>query len=396
MIKRTLSQKLHQLVKQYPVITITGPRQSGKTTFVRSELKDFRYFSLENPDTRQIALDDPRGFLNSFKTSVILDEIQRAPDLFSYIQTKVDEDDRPGRFILTGSQNFLLSEKIAQSLAGRTAILHLLPFSKRELLGQQPISIENFPIVSEMESISTELWQLLYQGFYPRIHDKQLNPTEWYAWYYQTYIERDVRLLQNIGDINAFTRFVRLCAGRNGQLVNFSNLAADAGITHTTARRWLSILQAGFIVALVQPHFENFRKRIVKSAKLYFFDTGLLAFLLGIRSAEELQFHAMRGSVFESFVFSELYKMFIHFGRLPSIYFWRDSTGHEIDFVIEQGKHLIAIEAKSGETFNTDFVKGLQYFSALAGERVKQSILIYSGEENFNFKNMNILSWQAL
>ncbi len=396
MIKRTLAQKLHQLVKQYPVITITGPRQSGKTTLVRSEFEDYRYFSLENPDTRQIALNDPRGFLNSVKTGTILDEIQRAPDLVSYIQTMVDEDDQPGRFILTGSQNFLLSEKISQSLAGRTAILHLLPFSKRELLGQQPITIDSFPMVSEMDSDSTDLWQLLYQGFYPRIHDKQLNPTEWYAWYYQTYIERDVRLLQNIGDINTFTRFVRLCAGRNGQLVNFTNLAADAGITHTTARRWLSILQASFIVALVQPYHENFRKRITKSPKLYFFDTGLLAFLLGIRNAEELQFHAMRGSVFESFVFSELYKMFVHSGQIPSIYFWRDSAGHEIDFIVEQGSRLIAIEAKSGETFNDDFVKGLQYFSALAGERVKQSILIFSGKENFIYKNMNILSWQAL
>lgn len=396
MIKRTLAQKLHQLVKQYPVITITGPRQSGKTTLVRSEFKDYRYFSLENPDTRQIALTDPRGFLNSVKTGTILDEIQRAPDLVSYIQTMVDEDDQPGRFILTGSQNFLLFEKISQSLAGRTAILHLLPFSKRELLGQQPITIDSFPVVSEMDSYSTDLWQLLYQGFYPRIHDKQLNPTEWYAWYYQTYIERDVRLLQNIGDINTFTRFVRLCAGRNGQPVNFTNLAADAGITHTTARRWLSILQASFIVALVQPYHENFRKRITKSPKLYFFDTGLLAFLLGIRNAEELQFHAMRGSVFESFVFSELHKMFVHSGQIPSIYFWSDSAGHEIDFIVEQGSRLIAIEAKSGETFNDDFIKGLQYFSALAGERVNQSILIFSGKENFTYKNINILSWQAL
>ena len=396
MIKRTLSQKLHQLARQYPVITVTGPRQSGKTTLVRSEFNNYQYFSMENPDTRQIALEDPRGFLRSFETGVILDEVQRTPDLFSYIQTLVDEDDRPGRFILTGSQNFLLSEKISQSLAGRTAILHLFPFSKRELFEQPDVHPDHFPVQTKTEMANIDLWQLLYQGFYPRIHDKKLNPTEWYAWYYQTYIERDVRLLQNIGDLNTFTRFIRLCAGRNGQLLNLSNLATDAGITHTTARRWLSILQAGFILTLVQPHFENFRKRMVKSPKLYFFDTGLLTFLLGIRNADELQFHAMRGAIFETYVFSELYKMFVHSGQIPHIYFWHDAKGHEVDFIIDRGNKLIPIEAKSGETFNSDFIKGLQYYLGLAKERADGPMLVYAGAESFYFKDIRVLSWQSL
>ncbi len=396
MIPRFLSRKLQEIVQQYPVITLTGPRQSGKTTLVRSQFTDYQYFSLENPDIRQMALEDPRGFLRSIKRKVILDEVQRAPDLFSYIQTIVDENPQPGRFILTGSQHFLLSEKISQSLAGRTAILHLLPFSKREILNQPFLLPEQFPESPSSLSQMPDLWELLYQGFYPAIHDKNYNPTEWYAWYYQTYIERDVRLVQNIGDLDVFARFVRLCAGRNGQLLHLSNLASDAGISHTTARRWLSILQAGFIIKLLPPHFQNFRKRLVKSPRLYFLDTGLLAFLLGIRNAEELPFHAMRGSIFESFVFGELYKLHLHSARIPPLYFWRDAQGHEVDFIMERGRKLLPIETKSGETFNAEFIKGLQYYSHLAKDNVEQPILIYAGEHSFDFKGVRVLSWREL
>ncbi len=396
MIPRTLSQKLRKLASQYPVVTITGPRQSGKTTLVRAEFPEYRYISLENLDYRQLALEDPRGFLRPLKSGVILDEVQRVPDLFSYIQTIVDENDQPGAFVLTGSQNFLLLERISQSLAGRTAILHLLPLSKRELFRQSPLNPDDFPSVSVSKAEHPGVWEMLFKGFYPRIHDKNLDPTEWYAWYYQTYVERDVRSILNIGDLDAFVRFVRLCAGRNGQLVNFSTLAADAGISHSTAKRWLSILQAGFIIALLQSHHENFRKRLVKSPKLYFLDSGLLSFLLGIKSAEELQFHAMRGSVFESFVFSELYKMYAHVGQIPPVYFWRDAKGHEVDFIIERGNKRVIIDVKSGETINADYFKGLKYYQQLAGDKVDQSLLVYGGFEHFVRKEITILPWYML
>ncbi len=396
MIPRTLSQKLRKLASQYPVVTITGPRQSGKTTLVRAEFPEYRYISLENPDYRQLALEDPRGFLRPLKSGVILDEVQRVPDLFSYIQTIVDENDQPGAFVLTGSQNFLLLERISQSLAGRTAILHLLPLSKRELFRQSPLNPDDFPSVSVSKAEYPGVWEMLFKGFYPRIHDKNLDPTEWYAWYYQTYVERDVRSILNIGDLDAFVRFVRLCAGRNGQLVNFSTLAADAGISHSTAKRWLSILQAGFIIALLQSHHENFRKRLVKSPKLYFLDSGLLSFLLGIKSAEELQFHAMRGSVFESFVFLELYKMYAHVGQIPPVYFWRDAKGHEVDFIIERGNKRVIIDVKSGETINADYFKGLKYYQQLAGDKVDQSLLVYGGFEHFVRKEITILPWYML
>ena len=286
MIQRTLSAKLKKAAMQYPVITLTGPRQSGKTTLVKMLFTDYKYVSLENPDQRIFALDDPNGFLHQFDNGVILDEVQRTPDLFSYIQTIVDNNDQPGQFILTGSQNFLLIEQISQSLAGRTAIFHLLPFSHRELLRRDPLPAADFPDIPLKQISHSDLWSTLLTGFYPRIHDKRLNAREWLAGYYLTYIERDVRSVINVGDLETFGRFIRLCAGRTGQLLNFSSLAADCGISNMTAKRWLSVLQASFIVAQVRPHYENFSKRLIKSPKLYFLDSGLLSFLLGILNSE--------------------------------------------------------------------------------------------------------------
>jgi len=285
-IPRQLERKIRQAAEQYPIISLTGPRQSGKTTLLRAMFSEMQYFSLEDPELRHLAVEDPRGFLAQFqKAGVILDEVQRTPDLFSYIQTRVDEVDRPGQFILSGSQNFLLMRNISQTLAGRCAIFHLLPFSVNELrqLPHSPVKDIGQKIPSIPEPENTNLFDLLFTGFYPRIHDKKLDPQEWLKNYTQTYLERDVRDLINIGDLESFRRFMGLCAGRVGLLLNLSSLASGCGITHTTAKRWLSVLETGFIVTLLRPHYKNFNKRLVKSPKLYFLDTGLLCYLLRIR-----------------------------------------------------------------------------------------------------------------
>lgn len=274
----------------------------------------------------------------------------------------VDEHDLPGQFILTGSQNFLLISSINQSLAGRSAIFHLLPCSQNELIVADMFPIDQigreFP--SKRARPDTDLNTRLFEGFYPRIHDKKLEPQEWLKNYYRTYVERDVREILNVGDLEAFQRFVALCAGRNGQLLNLSSLASDCGITHTTARRWLSVLEASFLVLLLRPHYRNFRKRLVKSPKLYFLDTGLLCYLLRIKDADELAFHASRGAVFESFVVSEFYKKALHQGKDPDCYFWRDSAGHEVDMIIDATRHPVPLEVKSGMTVVNDFFKGIE------------------------------------
>jgi predicted AAA+ superfamily ATPase len=301
---------------------VTGPRQPGKTTLVRAVFKNLDYISLELPDQRQFALEDPRGFLSQFDGPVILDEVQRAPDLFSYIQVIVDERrDKVGQLILTGSQNFLLLQRISQSLAGRCAVLHLLPFSLAELTGRKPIRIEALGTTQakNLKPPRTGLMETLYAGFYPRIHDKGPSPGDWLADYYQ-YLKRDVRNVLNVGDIEVFGSFVRLCAGRNGQPLNLSGLASDCGISHTSAKRWLSVLEASFVVMLLPPHHRNFGKRLIKSPKLYFLDTGLLCYLLQIRSPEELFHRAERGAVFESFLLSELCKNFVHRGEQSQLY----------------------------------------------------------------------------
>ena len=396
MIPRYLSPKIKKTAGEYPVVTLTGPRQSGKTTLVKALFPKHTYISLENPDQRAFAIDDPNGFLKRFKTGVILDEVQRVPDIFSYLQTIVDENDKPGQFILTGPKNFLLLEKISQSLAGRTAIFNLLPFSQGELLKRPVVDSESYPGQEYARGVSAGLWETVMTGFYPRIHDKGLTPRQWLAGYYQTYLERDVRSIINVGELDTFGRFIRLCAGRTGQLVNFSSLGADCGISNMTAKRWLSVLQASFIIAMLPPHHENFSKRIIKSPKLYFLDTGLLSFLLGIRTQEELLLHPLRGAVFETFVFAELYKAYSNDGKIPTIYFWQDAKRHEVDFVLDRGKKLIPIEAKSGETLSSDSFQGLKYWRDLAGNRAGQPMLIYGGHESYIRQDIQVLSWQQL
>lgn len=399
MIRRALESVLKKVARQYPVVTLTGPRQSGKTTLVQAVFSRHEYVSLEEPDVREYALEDPRGFLGQFTEGVILDEVQRAPDLFSYIQTIVDREDRPGRFILSGSQNFLLLRSISQSLAGRSAILHLLPLSLRELEGREPFPLES--LVHELsenreERSPRDLMEVLFRGFYPRIHDKGLDPVTWYSGYYQTYIERDVREIVNIGDLEAFGRFVRLCAGRNGQLLNLTSLANDCGIAHTTASRWISILEASFLVHLLRPYHANFGKRLIKSPKLYFLDTGLLCYLLRIQSPEDLRLHASRGPIFESFVTSELIKDFLHQGKEPDLYFWRDSTGHEIDAVADLGSKRVAVEIKSGETIAADFFAGLDFWRTLVKDPEAPAALVTGGDRSYRRRGVQVYSWMDL
>jgi predicted AAA+ superfamily ATPase len=325
--------------------------------------------------------------------------VQRAPSLFSYIQTRVDGEDVPGRYVLSGSQNFLLLRSISQSLAGRSAILHLLPLSLSEVEGRKPLPLEDLgrdPLPGEPRESPRDLMEVLFRGFYPRIHDKGLEPTLWYSGYYQTYVERDVREVMNVGDLEAFGRFIRLCAGRNGQLLNLTSLGNDCGITHTTAGRWLSILEASFLVHLLRPYHSNFGKRMIKSPKLYFLDTGLLCYLLRIQSPEDLRLHASRGSVFESFVISELLKSFLHQGREPDVYFWRDSAGHEIDAVIDRGRDRLAMEIKSAETVVQDFFAGIGFWRKLVGDSEAPAALVYGGDLSHRRNQVSVLTWRAL
>lgn len=398
MIPRHLSEPLRQAAGRFPVVSVTGPRQSGKTTLVRNEFPDYDYVSLELPDQRAFALEDPRGFLGQFSGPVILGEVQRAPELFSYIQVFSDEQDEAGYYILTGSHNFLLMQQISQTLAGRCAVLHLMPFSLTELAHRDPIRIETSGGLEDrrMPPPAMGLEQMLFTGFYPRIHDKGLAPGQWLNSYYLTYLERDVRNVLNVGDLEAFGRFILLCAGRAGQLLNLSGLAGDCGITHTTAKRWLSILEASFLVILLRPHYRNFGKRLVKSPKLYFLDTGLLCYLLRVQSAQDLHYHPSRGAIFESFVISELYKYYCHKGQTPPLYFWRDAAGHEVDVLIDMGEHQIPIEIKSAKTIASDFFGPLNYWRHLTSRPDSPAFLIYGGNESMKRRDTQVLPWFLL
>jgi uncharacterized protein len=382
LIPRVAEPTVRQLTRGYPVVAITGPRQSGKTTLVREMFADRPYVSLEDLDERESADRDPRGFLARFPDGAVLDEAQRCPDLFSYLQTRVDDDRRPGLFILTGSQQFGLVAKLTQTLAGRVAFVPLLPFSLGELdaEGRAPAGLEN----------------LLFQGLYPAIYDRQLDPRIWYGNYVRTYIERDARQLINIRDLSTFQRFIRMCASRVGQLLNLSGLASDCGITHNTARAWLSALEASYIVHLLPPHHTNFGKRLVKTPKLYFFDPGLAAWLLGVETAEQLATHAMRGALFETWLVAELLKARFNRGLASNLYFWRDRAGHEVDLLIEKGETLVPVEAKSGQTVAADFFAGLDRWLALAGEAGGDPWLVYGGTRRQSRGRTAVLPWRGV
>lgn len=380
MISRTAEQTIRSLLQGFPIVTITGPRQSGKTTLAKAIFSARPYVSLEDPDVRLAAMDDPRSFLERFPDGAVLDEVQRCPDILSYLQTRVDADGRMGLFILTGSQQFGLMSGISQSLAGRTAFVELLPFSSDELAhsGNLPQSLD----------------EMLLKGGYPALFDRKVSPRAWFSAYVTAYIERDVRQVLKVQELDTFQRFVRLCAGRSGQLLNLSSLATDCGITHNTAKAWISVLEASYILFQLRPHHANFNKRLIKSPKLYFYDAGLACWMLGIQTSQQLELHPLRGSIFETFIVAELMKARLNAGERPGMFFWRDSNGNEVDVIIEQGAKLVAIEVKSGLTVARDFFAGLEKWLALAGGLAAGSVLIYGGEESYRHKGTRVVGWK--
>lgn len=381
MINRSLGPLILKYLSLYPVVTLTGPRQSGKTTLLKSLLPDYDYYTLEDPEVRRIALEDPRKFLEIKGSGMIIDEAQRAPELFSYIQGIVDNAGKSGWYVLSGSQNFLLMENITQTLAGRAAILQLLPLSMQELV------LDGLRLTSYEERI--------FNGFYPRLYDKHIRPEDFYPFYIQTYVERDVRLVRNITDQGLFIRFIRLVAGRVGQVVNIASLASDCGISPITAKSWISILEASFIIFQLQPHHKNFNKRLIKNPKFYFHDTGLACNLLGIKSPDQLCTHYALGALFENFVVSEFVKASLNGGKQPDFYFWLDKNKREID-LIREGEQLTPIEIKSGKTLNASFLDQLAYWNALSGNTPENSYLVYGGETDHQSPRGQVYSWRNL
>lgn len=382
MIQRLLQTKLSELIQKYPIVTLTGPRQSGKSTLLRYSFPDYKYVSLEDPDMRLFATDDPRGFLSTYPDKTIIDEVQRVPSLFSYIQTHTDKAGKEGMYLLAGSHNFLLMENINQSLAGRTAILKLLPFSHTEMKqgGILPSSID----------------EEIFKGNYPRLYDKNIAPSDYYPFYVQTYIERDVRLMKNIGNLSKFIRFIKLCAGRIGQLLNLSSLANECGVAVSTISAWISVLEASYVCYLLKPDYNNYAKRLVKTPKIYFYDTGQACSLLDIRTSEQVSTHFLRGGLFENMVINEFIKSSYNRGEEPSLTFWRDSTGNEVDLLQYVNGKPYAYEIKSGATFSPDFFKGISKWAKLSGANSDQCFTVYNGDNNMQTSSGKLIKWPEL
>jgi uncharacterized protein len=382
MISRTLTPLLKQLATKMPVVSLTGPRQSGKSTLSQAAFPSFSYVNLEDLEKRSFALDDPKGFLKEHGFPLIIDEAQYAPNLFSYIQVICDKENKNGMFVLTGSQDFLLTKAIAQSLAGRVALLHLLPLSMQELSGT---------------SFAEADWEnYLFKGFYPRIYDKELDPSRWYADYVKTYLERDVRDLTSVGDIRAFHQFLTLCAGRIGQLVNFTSIGNDIGVSYQTIKRWTSILETTNTIILLQPYHKNFSKRVTKSPKLYFIDPGLASFLLGIKTAADYSSHYAKGPLFENLIICEIVKHFYNSGIEPPTYFWRDGSGMEIDLIVENRGNLYPVEIKAGKTFSPDSLNAIHSFCTFSKTPLANASLMYGGNERQSRSDIAILPWSEM
>lgn len=382
MINRQLGSNILKSAAKMPIIAVTGPRQSGKSTLIQYLFPDHKYLNLEDIELRNFALSDPKGFLENAGQKAIIDEIQYAPELLSYIQVITDREKIAGQFIISGSQNLLLMQSISQSLAGRVAIFNLLPFSLEE-------------IKNSVFALST-YEEYILKGFYPRIYDLDLNPTNWLQDYLKTYVERDVRQLLNVGDLSTFRHFLEICAGRIGQLVNFSEIGNQLGISYQTVKNWLSVLETSFIAYTLRPYHKNFNKRIVKSPKLYFYDTGLACTLLNLRSVEDLNRHFAKGSLFENFVINEILKNQLNNNVQPKNYFWNAAGAHEVDLLLDQGGRLLPIEIKSGRTINSQFFDGLKYFQSLSGASPEESYLIYGGEEVQKRSIAKVMSWKNL
>lgn len=382
MIERVLKTKLLEMAAKFPIVTVTGPRQSGKSTLLKTSFPDYKYVSLEDMDMRLFATDDPRGFLATYSDKTIIDEVQRVPSLFSYIQTHTDQENKEGMYMLAGSHNFQLMESVNQSLAGRTAVLKLLPFSHNEM--------------KQGDILPRMVDEEIFKGAYPRIYDKDIAPIDYYPYYIQTYVEKDVRLMKNIGDLSKFIRFIKLCAGRIGQLLNLSSLANDCGVAVSTISTWISVLEASYICYLLKPDHNNYAKRLVKTPKLFFYDTGLACSLLDIRSVEQVSTHFLRGGLFENLVINEFIKEAYNQGKEPDLTFWRDSTGNEVDLLQTVNGKQNAYEIKSGATYSSDFFKGISKWAKLSGATPEQCFAIYNGDKDMKTSQGEVLSWPLL
>jgi predicted AAA+ superfamily ATPase len=381
MIYREAQKRLEELAGSFKSVAVIGPRQSGKTTLVKATFPGKVYVSLENPDTRYYATTDPRGFLESLLEGAILDEIQRVPQLFSYLQEILDGTNQKGLFILTGSNNFLLQENISQTLAGRISYLTLLPFSISELQGAT--------IKTDSDN------QLLFNGFYPPIYDQKIKPNDWIPNYIRTYIERDVRQIKNINNLLVFEKFMQILAGRTGQELNLSSISVEVGVNLKTIQSWIGILESSFIIYLLKPHYKNFNKTIVKRPKVYFYDVGVVCSFLRISTSVQLETHPLRGAIFETMVVVELLKKLTNKAMQPNIYYWRDKTGHEIDIIIDTPEKLVPVEIKSGKTIATDWFKSIKYWCNLSKQN--QSFLLYAGKDTQRWrKDLLITNWKNL
>lgn len=381
-IKRAITDEIEKAGEEFPVLAIVGPRQSGKTTLAQELFPNHAYISLEDYDIRALAQADPRKFLTDYPTEsgIILDEIQHVPELFSYMQTIVDREKKMGYFVVSGSQNFLVDQTITQTLAGRMAVFTLLPLSISEL--------KNADLLPE------KIETLVHQGSYPRVYAAKVSYERLYRNYILLYLERDVRQIKNVSDLALFQKFMRLCAGRIGQVLNLSSLGNDCGINHNTAKAWISLLQASYIVFLLYPYHKNFGKRLIKSPMLYFFDTGIACSLLNIKSAKDLSDHYLRGGLVESFIISDLLKQQYNLDEQPSLYFWRDKTGHEIDCIIETAREPIAVEIKAGKTVAQDFFKGIKFWQETTQIKERRFV-IYGGDTNQSWPHAEVLSWRS-
>lgn len=379
MINREIEDEIKILKNEFPIIAILGPRQSGKTTLSKKVFHNYEYVSLEDIDHREFAQNDPRGFLSRYSSNIIFDEIQRVPELISYLQTHADEQKENGKIVITGSHNFLLMEQISQSLAGRVGISKLLPFSLYEIRGA-----------------SKNLNDFLYSGMYPRIYDQHIRPEKFYKNYISTYVEKDVRQIKKITDLDNFMKFIKILAGRTGQILNLSGISEECGISHNTVKEWISVLEASFIVYRIQPYHKNYKKRLVKNPKLYFTDTGLVCNLLGIRNRDDLDYHFLKGNIFETFVLSEFIKYNFNYGEMLQFYFWRDNHQKEIDVIIDFGTKHFGIEIKSSETLQEKYFAGLKYWEKLSGDDPPSLFLIYGGTENLVRNKMNVVSWNSI
>ncbi len=366
-IPRQLKRHLEGLFRKYPVVTVTGPRQSGKTTLCRKSFPDFNYVNLEVPESREFALEDPRGFLRVHGEETIIDEIQRVPDLVSYLQAAVDERGKNGLYVLTGSQQFRVSQSISQSLAGRTALLRLLPLSVEEVL---------------LFDAGLQMEDLLFRGFYPRIYDQQLDPTQALGDYFETYVERDVRQISQIRNLSRFQKFVRLCAGRTGNLLNLQSLSDDAGVSPTTVSEWISVLEASYILFRLPPYFANITKRLVKTPKLYFYDVGLACYLMGIDDKSQLAIHPLKGALFENLVVAEVLKYRFNNAKRSNLHFYRDSRGHEIDLICSLADGIAALEAKSAATLSKSFFKPFHKLREVLKKEIRAEVLVYAGDDH--------------